>query len=353
GWLKLLTLVDRKNINEAHNTNTYTVPRSMESLAELLNMSKSTLYRSIIKPLWNFGLIDLVEWKGQQKLGTKCINVLVYPYPQNNKNLENQPLKQIRNYETDYNSTSRLFALNGGRPKTSTYKNVDLDNRFKNETVGDTRVFRVNVDLINRFKSETPSVSKVKPINITNTHFNIPNKIKVIDSIDSEDSVSAMPFEINNKKTEKANDKEINLDKELIVSLMEEEGKPTRLIKYFASYFNSYDQVNELLITLFRANNQATKMYSAHIAAPIFVGFDDALEQEYINLFLSCIRRVKNKSLEPIDDFNAYFYKSVLECTKNIYAQQLSSSREQDSEPLSEDDFYAFVEQKYLRTKNV
>lgn len=338
GWLKLHTLVNRSNIADTPGASAYNVPRSIESLASLLKISKSTLYRTILKPLWNFGLIDLIEWKEQVKLGQKSMNVLVYPYPQNDKNLENQPLIQVRNYETDYQSSARIFALQGGRPKNRIFEKAEIDNRFKTETVDGNRIYRVNVDLINRFKNETVTVSKLKPINITNTRINNSKEIKVIDSIESE--------ELLQKRVENQINKNIDLDQALIESLMLEDGSPERLIRYFSSYFHTYDDVNRALTTLYRANKKATKIYSAHIAAPIFLGYDDVLEQEYINVFLNCIRRIKNTSLEPIDDFNAYFYTSVLECTKNIYAATVSDSVDCDNNRMDEEDFYKFVEEK-------
>ena len=56
-WLRLHTLADRSDSNRAFDI----IPRSIESLAEYLGMSKSTLYRQL-QPLWEFGLIDIIEY---------------------------------------------------------------------------------------------------------------------------------------------------------------------------------------------------------------------------------------------------------------------------------------------------
>lgn len=109
-WLRLLTLVDRSDAAPVKYGNDMTVPRSLESLAKVLGMSKPTLYKQVIKPLWNHGLIDLEEWHEQKKIGTKALNIIVYLYPQNNPNLKGQPLERVRDYDKDYHSQAKVYA---------------------------------------------------------------------------------------------------------------------------------------------------------------------------------------------------------------------------------------------------
>lgn len=167
GWLKLQTLANRsKNKPEVDYSR---IPQSLEELAKTLNMSKSTLYRSIIKPLWNYGLIDLLEFSERRKIGFKPMNIVVYPYPQNLKQLENQPLRKIRDYDTQYISIGKTIGSLGGRPAV---EEIVLPTKEKSqpsfsfETVNGIRVLRTNRIKSNRFKSETVIDSEMKPSNI-------------------------------------------------------------------------------------------------------------------------------------------------------------------------------------------
>lgn len=67
-WLQLLTMVDRSPAGYDKYENTQTVPRSLEGLAKLFGISRPIFYGQVIKPLWNYGLIDLEEWQEQKKL---------------------------------------------------------------------------------------------------------------------------------------------------------------------------------------------------------------------------------------------------------------------------------------------
>ena len=230
-WLKLHTLVDRENGMAKYN-NEFTVPRSLQSVMDVFKMSKSTFYRVVIHPLWNYGLIDITEWESDTKKGLKSMNIIVYPYPQNLKALETQPLVKIRNYQKDYKSHGKTFGELGAYVRQSLdleqyeqdllaaeedrfkaqedvlpqveptasnevnskgfnnetidehtllNENVDLENGFnnetfkpypqgsKNKTIDEHSVLNENVDLENGFNNETPMVSKVEPNNNTNT----------------------------------------------------------------------------------------------------------------------------------------------------------------------------------------
>src|SRR5699024_5657142 len=72
----------------------------------------TTLFRS---PLWNFGLIDIVEYKDSFNKGQKPMNIVVYEYPQNDVTKKYEPLEQIRDYDKDYHSNARTFAKKSSR----------------------------------------------------------------------------------------------------------------------------------------------------------------------------------------------------------------------------------------------
>ncbi|OAH58651.1 hypothetical protein AWH48_16775 [Domibacillus aminovorans] len=207
GWLKLITLVDRDTNAIEKYGNKNTIPRSIENLAKnIFKVSKSTFYRTILKPLWNVGLIDVSEWKDHAKIGQKALNIIVYKYPQNKKVLETKGLEKIRDYDTEYSSTARTFAVQGGRPKKSTViqpevKKAATPYRFKIKTVDYIKVSSKNVDLSNRFKNKTVTVSLLKPINVPNTQVNISNSLKTDTirdtSIDTE--IQSLPLNLKNE----------------------------------------------------------------------------------------------------------------------------------------------------------
>jgi hypothetical protein len=155
-WLQLLTLVDRQDSALEKYGNKNTVPNSIEGLAKLFKMSKPTFYKQVLKPLWNYGLIDLVEWKDQKKIGQKAINIIVYPYPQNNKELENKPLEKVRDYDLDYSSDAKTFSQKAALLRT---KDDELDfedsNRNENFTVNSKAVSYENDDSLNRKENFT------------------------------------------------------------------------------------------------------------------------------------------------------------------------------------------------------
>ena len=195
-WLQLLTLVDRRKTALDVYGNQNTVPRSLEGLAKVLGMSRPTLYKVVIKPLWNYGFIDLVEWTDQKKIGTKAINIIVYPYPQNDKTLENKSLIKVRDYDTEYSSDAKTFSLKAAelRSKESqfeTNENDQVTNRKENFTVEGKDFFTVesdndsinNADKSNRkenftVKGKDPftlTVNETLPNNISNTQVNMSN----------------------------------------------------------------------------------------------------------------------------------------------------------------------------------
>ena len=193
-WLQLTTLVDRRKTALDIYGNQNTVPRSLESLAKVLDMSRPTLYKIVIKPLWNFGFIDLVEWSDQKYPGTKAINIIVYPYPQNDKLLENQILTKVRDYDTDYSSDSKVFSQMASQTRANNRSEKDaeiVDEKTPGENDGENfnenvkeDVFE-NIDIPTRKETFTGGVKKplrggVKkplPNNNTNTLVNNSNAL--------------------------------------------------------------------------------------------------------------------------------------------------------------------------------
>lgn len=112
-WLKLHTLADRSDSARQFDL----VPRSMKNLAAYLEISEQTLYRRIA-PLWEFGLVDIIEYEGSYKTGQKPKNIIVYEYPKNEKSLSVAPLEKCRDWKTDYSPNVQFGKIGGEKLST-------------------------------------------------------------------------------------------------------------------------------------------------------------------------------------------------------------------------------------------
>lgn len=133
GWLKFYSWANREDKSNNERWNEAIIPISLSKAMKKLGVSKSTFYNSIIRPLWNVGLIDIVEYEGSENKGEKPKNIIVYKYPQNRIELASQPLEVVRDYDKDYHSKSRTFAKMGGRPKK--VEKAEHTNKNSNESI--------------------------------------------------------------------------------------------------------------------------------------------------------------------------------------------------------------------------
>ncbi|RKJ31559.1 hypothetical protein D7X33_40285, partial [Butyricicoccus sp. 1XD8-22] len=120
-WLHMYSWCNReKTEDDVENINLWEqakIPTSYKKIIKRLGVGRDTFYNKILKPLWNVGLIDIEEYTESDNKGTKPMNIIVYKYPQNNKNLSHQEIAIIRDYDKDYHSKAKTFAKMGGRPK--------------------------------------------------------------------------------------------------------------------------------------------------------------------------------------------------------------------------------------------
>lgn len=158
-WLKLHSWVDRRDEYREYDK----VPYTLEDTAKKLGMSKAKLYRTVIVPLWEHELIDLVEYEESKRKTQKPKNIIVYESPRNEHQTEIQPLVKTRDWKKDYGSASQIHGRKGGRPKKPT--DIFTTYRFKNKTV---RLYRFKNETVYRFKNKTVTVSKIKPSNVFN-----------------------------------------------------------------------------------------------------------------------------------------------------------------------------------------
>lgn len=164
-WLKFHTWVNRQD-EQINDISKAKIPMSLEKVAEKLEVGISTLRRMLI-PLWEYGLIDLVEYEDSERRTTKPINIIPYDYPQNNKELETRPLEKCRDWKKDYNTEASFYGKKGGRPKAENDRENDP---FKNERVDPSKN-----ETVHPFKNETVTLSKMKPNNYSNNSINYSN----------------------------------------------------------------------------------------------------------------------------------------------------------------------------------
>lgn len=147
-WLKFHTWVDRTDSNREEDK----IPYTIESVCKRLGISKKKFYEKVMRPLWNHGLIDTVEYTEYKQKGKKPVNIVVYESPFNKHETEILELEKVRDYDTEYQSVSQAHGRKGGRPKKK-IKKVTLKG-FQMETL------KLKVS-----KSKRLMVSKWKPNN--------------------------------------------------------------------------------------------------------------------------------------------------------------------------------------------
>lgn len=109
-WLKLYTWSKQENVIystlEFNDINSLSL--SFSAIAKKLGVANDTLENKILKPLWNVGLIDIIE-KDKNKINTQEILIMVYRYPQNRIENSFKPIENFRDYEKDYTKNNRVF----------------------------------------------------------------------------------------------------------------------------------------------------------------------------------------------------------------------------------------------------
>ncbi|MGM1372683.1 replication protein [Bacillus thuringiensis] len=113
-YLKMYTMADRRDKDREYDR----VPRALSSLWEALDRKEKYFRQKILIPLWEYGLVDLVEYQGEHaRAGHKPMNIVIYRYPCNDITLLTKPLEKVRDWKKDYKSSGKFYAIKGGRPK--------------------------------------------------------------------------------------------------------------------------------------------------------------------------------------------------------------------------------------------
>ncbi|MCY8814908.1 hypothetical protein P8917_10060 [Bacillus atrophaeus] len=347
-WLQLHTLVDRTDEAQSEYGNKQTVPRSIENLAkDIFKIGKPTFYRTIIKPLWNYGLIDIVEWKAHKKIGQKAMNIIVYHYPQNNKALETQPLKKVRDYEKDYQSNGKIFGILGGRKANSSNSNSD---RFKNETVRNTRISFKNVDLLNRFKNRTVTVSrmkpltvhKMKPINNSNTLVN--NSNTLVNNSNSFNSSSSLTTKQNDD-----DDKKINRTKLLQLAINQNE-KLRELAIFLNDNDVEWDYIEDIILLLHKDQVQFTRRSAVQQLEWMFKKMQTEPISNFVIYFVNGLKQksTNDKAVNKYEnDADAFWNAKINMVQKDIKEKEAKRKKFRPSVP-----FYDWLNPTKEKSKN-
>lgn len=170
-WLKFHSWVDRTDEKREYDR----VPYSLEDTWEKLGMGKKKFYQKVLRPLWEYGLVDVIEYEDSERASQKPKNIIVYTAPANAHENEIKPLVKLRDWDKDYGSESQFYGKKGGRPKKQGGDSTEpssADHGFQMETVEGTVSKRKRLTVS---KQKPWTVSERKPNNTTNTSTNTPN----------------------------------------------------------------------------------------------------------------------------------------------------------------------------------
>lgn len=184
-WLQFYTFVDRTNSDTKDS-----IPKSMKELAKKLEVSEPTLYNTIIRPLWNFGLIDIKE----HVIGkTTYKNIIVYEYPQNDPALSTKPLEKIRDYDTDYHSVQKAGGKLGAKKKRENLESEELMGSLKIFKLPTLKKFKLGS--LKQFKQG--GLKKFKPIIKSKNYSHFPNKNYNVSNVSQLGQASSLPSAIH------------------------------------------------------------------------------------------------------------------------------------------------------------
>lgn len=181
-WLKFYSWADRSDPERDYEK----IPGSLNKVAEKLGVSKPTFYNTIIGPLWEYGFIDLEEYEHNK---TRCMNIIVYEYPQNDPARATLPLEKIRDYRKDYTSVSREKGKNGGL-KTAMLRKKEADDGVVKNFYQDEGGKKIEPPLVKNFyqggKNNLPNNDPNRSNRSNNT-----NGVKIDQSLIESDSLNS------------------------------------------------------------------------------------------------------------------------------------------------------------------
>ncbi len=185
-WLGLLSMskvtTDENYLDSA---------KSLKEIMGIFDISQSTFTNKLIRPLYEYGLIDVVDIPGSEKYNRRGLpsrKIIVYPYPQGRVELLTQPLTACRNYDLHYQSKAKEFGLMGAHVKKKIQFDEELMQAFDNKSLHNSPVDN-NAVKNNSFELEaTKNNSNTYPQAIKNNSFD--DSIAIKNNSNCSDAVS-------------------------------------------------------------------------------------------------------------------------------------------------------------------
>jgi len=173
GWLKLHSWVDRSD--KRKNKEDEVIPTSLNKLAEKFSVHKKTLYDGIIAPLWNYGLIDLIEYPLAN--GKTALNIVVYEFPKNDSKLQKKPLEKVRDYHQEWKTKEQAIGKKGGK-KSAAIRGGSKIEPLKNTDFDGSKIEPPMVQKLNHHGSKIEPNNYTKQITIQNKNNYTNNNIE-------------------------------------------------------------------------------------------------------------------------------------------------------------------------------
>lgn len=89
-WLRL------HSWKKEHGFSPFRIPLSLNRIIKRLQVGNSTFYEHILRPLWNYGLIDLIGTSSKKR------ELILFSFPMNNPEKATCPLLPLRDYDLDF-----------------------------------------------------------------------------------------------------------------------------------------------------------------------------------------------------------------------------------------------------------
>lgn len=189
-WLRFITWADRS----AEDRENDTIPNSLGGIAKKLGVSLPTFYKHVIRPLWDYKLIDLQEY--EMGKNNTCLNIVIYSYPQDDETLMTKPLEKVRDYESEYVSSKRTNAQMGAKKRKASIEQSD-----KGETILQKKVLkkfklrakRDKAPLLKKIKRRAKNILANNVLNSSNSIKSLSNSSKYLTNVNQSVEESLLP----------------------------------------------------------------------------------------------------------------------------------------------------------------
>lgn len=153
-YTALKSLVNRSSSAWTKNV----IPQPLNKLAERLKLTMKK-FRALSSKLYEFGLLEYVEYDDGVKTGNKPRNVVVNDFPLNQSERDNKPYEKVRCY-TDYVVNDSACKGKGGRPAQAQPVDMGIVPKEELPLVPETELNSLNKESIHKKDSLKSFVNK-------------------------------------------------------------------------------------------------------------------------------------------------------------------------------------------------